>query len=412
MKAYLAAAALFLAAPALAEEQPTADSLLKEANAALAAEDWTAMATALDAAQALVPYSLHVMRFRILAHAQLGEMDEAMAIANKAAERGLVLSLEGHKGFDALREQPNFRKLSDTMAENLKPIGSAKTVLRLESDNLLPESAAFIGVGQRQYYYVGAVRNGGVYAGKALYAKTTGGVYGIKIVDRLIWTVENTRPPYAASAEKGDVSGFFAYDLGSGEQRCAAPLNTGDAVLGAIEATPIGLIASDSQTPRLFVMEGCESAPRILSEDARFINLQGVAYDPERKLLFVADYLAGIFSVDLASGAVTALANDADAHLGAIDGLSWYNGDLIGIQNGTLPQRIVRLRLNPQGDAVVKLDVLQRALPDWNEPTNGVIVGDDLVYVATSNWPAYAGNGAEIEGAERKPLRLMSAPLN
>jgi hypothetical protein len=412
MKAYLAAAALFLALPALAEEPPTADSLLKQANAALAAEDWGAMATALDAAQTLVPYSLHVMRFRILAHAQLGEISEALAIAGKAADRGLALSLEGHKGFDALREQPGFRPISDKMTANLKPIGAARTVLRIEKDDLLPESAAFIGVGQRQYYYVGTIRQGGVYAGKSLYAKTTGGVYGVKIVDRLIWTVENTRPPYAASAEKGDVSGFFAYDLGTGEQSCAAPLDVESAVLGALEATPIGLVASDSQTPRLFVIEGCDSAPRVLSEDPRFVNLQGVAYDPERQRLFVADYLAGIFSVDLASGDVTLLANDADAHLGAIDGLSYYKGDLIGIQNGTLPQRIVRLRLNPEGEAVVKLEVLQQALPDWNEPTNGVIVADDLVYVATSNWPAYASNGAEVEGAERKPVRLMAAPLN
>lgn len=412
MKAFLAAAALFLAAPAVAEEPPTADALLKEANAALAAEDWGAMATALDAAQALVPYSLHIMRFRILAHAQLGEMDEAMAIAEKAAERGLVLSLEGHKGFDTLREQAGFRQISDKMADNLKPIGSARTILKIDSDDLLPESAAFIGVGQRQYYYVGTVRDGGVYAGKALYAKTTGGVYGLKIVDRLIWTVENTRPPYAASAEKGDVSGFFAYELGSGEQRCAARLDVANAMLGALEATPIGLVASDSQTPRLFVLDSCEGAPRVLSEDSLFVNLQGIAYDPDRDRLYVADYLAGIFSVDLADGGVTPLANEADAHLGAIDGLSYYKGDLIGIQNGTLPQRIVRLRLNPQGDTVVKLEVLQRALPEWNEPTNGVIVGDDLVYVATSNWPAYAANGAEVEGAERMPVRLLAAPLN
>lgn len=407
MRALIAAAALFAATPGLAEEAKDYDALIAEANAAYREGDWRTMATALDAAQARLPYSLHITRFRILAYAELGEYDEAIAIARDVADRGLSLPLEGHDGFDALKKQTAFDPLTDKMADNLKPKGEANIILETSDDGLLPESVA-LADGR---IFIGAVRQGGVYDGDRLRAETVGGVYGVRFIDDLIWTVENTRPPHANPREGGDVSGFYAYERASGRKHCAIELEE-EAVLGAIESTPIGLVASDSLTPRLFVAEGCGAKPRLLSDDPRFANLQGLAYDAARGRLFLADYLAGLFAVDIPTGAVTPLANSADAHLGGIDGLALYKGDLIGVQNGTSPQRIVRLRLNEAGDAVERLEVLQQALPAWNEPTNGVIADGAFLYVATSNWPAYTADGQEVDGAERKPLRVMSVTLD
>lgn len=412
MKSLFAAAALLAASPAFAGEPEGYDVLIEQANAAYSAGDWAGMATALDAAQNYIPYSLHITRFRILAYSELGDFEEALAIARTVAKRGLSLALEGKPGFDALRAQPDFAPIAEQMSANLAPAGEADIIETVNRDSLLPESVVHAVIGGKDRYYVGAVRTGGVYAGKALHAKTNGGVYGLKIVDGLIWTVENTRAPYAGKGAGAETSGFHAYDVATGKERCTVPLEGGPAVLGALETTPFGLVASDSLTPRLVLIEGCDSEPRVISEDPRFANLQGVAYDPGRKRLYVADYLAGLFSVDLETGATESVINAADAHLGGIDGLSFYKRDLVGVQNGTLPQRIVRLHLSEKGDAVAQLDVLQQALPEWNEPTNGTIAGDAFVYVATSNWPAYAEDGSEVEGAQRQPLRLISVPLD
>ena len=140
--------------------------------------------------------------------------------------------------------------------------------------------------------------------------------------------------------------------------------------------------------------------------------MQGLAYDKRRKKLFVADALAGLFSVDIKSGDVTAIANPTDAHLGSIDGLYLYDGDLIGIQNVTTPQRIVRITLNKEGDVAESLHVLIQNHPDWVEPTNGQIDGDLLYYVATSNWPAYDAEGRVSEDFERAPVRIMGLSLD
>ncbi|MEQ8179743.1 MAG: hypothetical protein RIC52_05440 [Amphiplicatus sp.] len=416
MRALLLAAALAFSPAAFAQDTPDYSVIMAEAQAAFAAEDWATLSEKLDAAQAIRPYSLYLTRNRILARSLLGDYEEATALARKAAERGLSLSLAGHPGFDTLTARPGFKAIADKMAANLSPIGEA-TMWRVHDDAaLLPEAVAYDA--PRKQAYVGSARSGrilrfhdgGVQAEGFAFAP--GGVYAIEISDKTLWAAANTGSPFENAAPDTSSAGVYAYRLRDGALISEHVLNDNKAVLGALEATPAGLVASDSGEPRLFILRKDAKALEAFSEDPRYVNLQGVAYDESRKTLFVADYLAGLFSVDLKTGAASLIANEADAHLGGVDGLYAYKGDLIGIQNGTSPQRIVRLRLNAAGDAVERLDVLQQSLPEWNEPTNGAIVGGALIYVATSNWPAYGDAGAEIVGARREPLRLMSVGLD
>ena len=417
MKLLLLAAAFAFSSAAAAQEAADYPAIMAEAQAAFAAEDWAALAQKLDAAQAIRPYSLYLTRNRILARSLLGDYEEATALAQKAADRGLSLSLAGHPGFDALTARPGFAAIADKMAANLAPAGEAAVWRTHDDAALLPETVGYDPA--RKQAYVGSVRSGKILrfgdgdAPAEGFAFAPGGVYAIEISDKTLWTAANTGTPFENATPDMSSAGVYAFRLKDGALTGEHVVEGGEAILGALEATPAGLIASDSGAPRLFILRKGAKALEIFSEDPRYVNLQGVAYDERRKTLFVADYLAGLFSVDLKTGAATLLANGADAHLGGVDGLYAYKGDLIGIQNGTAPQRIVRLRLNAAGDAVERLDVLQQNLPEWNEPTNGAVVGDALIYVATSNWPAYDGEtGAEIDGARREPLRLMSVTLD
>ncbi len=403
------AVAILLTAPAQARPY---DEIMAEAREAFTAENFAKAADLLDEAQADRPYSLYLTRNRVLARILSDRMDEAITIAKDVADRGLVLETPPNEAFDRMRADPAFAAVAAQMAENAKPVGASAIVLEIDRDFLLPEAVSYKKIGDLEYYFVGAVRYGGIHVREALHAETTGGVYGIKNADDLIWTVESTAPPFAGKPPRDKGVGIYAYGIGDGKMRCAIEFDQKDALLGSIEMTPMGLVASDSLTPRLFAVEGCDARPRVLAQDPRFVNLQGVAYDARRKKLYVADYLAGLFAIDIKSGLVAVVANKAGAHLGGIDGLYLYRGDLIGVQNGTSPQRIIRLRLDHAGKTAKHLEVLQQNLPEWSEPTNGVIVGDKLVYIATSNWPAYDDKGNLREGATLAPLRLMSVPLN
>ena len=385
------------------------ESLMASANAAFENEDWPALTIALDEAQSLRPYSLFVTRNRILAYALMGEREKAREIAEKVAERGLSLAFSGHPALTALAEEESFKPVIAMMADNLRPRGEAKLAFAIADSDLLPEIVVLNG---RKSAFVGSVRTGHILSNSGVdFAVAPGGVYGLEKAGGDIWAVANARPPFVGPVA-APTAGFYSFNTRSGAPSCRAEVAEANALLGAIEKTPRGLVASDSATPRIFLLAGCGSTPRVLAEDPRFVNLQGVAYDRKRKRLYVADYLAGLFSIDLNSGAATPLKNIADAHLGGIDGLYSYKSDLIGIQNGVTPQRIVRIKLDDGGLKVRLLEVLQQALPDWREPTNGEVVGDELYYVATSNWPAYDDDGAINDDVVRAPVRVMIAPLN
>lgn len=410
MRGYLVAASLLLAAnAAVAKEGESYASLMDEARTAFVSENWPVAQDALDAAQRIRPYSLYLTRNRILVRAVRDDFDGALSIMRVIADRGLSLTLPDHPAVKALREQTDFKSIEAQMAANLTPAGQSKTIVEIPDDALLPESLAVRG---KQAFLVGSVRTGDILTQSGdRFAAAAGGVYALEIHGDTVRAAVNTSAPYRSPSNPPEAA-ILTYSLSNGAllQKTAAPDH--ETLIGDIEATPVGIIASDSKTPRIFIARKDEEQLDVLTQDPRFVNLQGVAYDGRRRTLFVADYLTGLFAVDPGTGEVTAIANDADAHLGGIDGLYIHKGDLIAIQNGTTPQRIIRLKLNRKGDAVKSLDVLARNQPAWNEPTNGEVVGDTLYYIATSNWPAYDSEGEARKGVARAPVRIMSIDLN
>lgn len=409
MKRLIAVLALSFANPAFGSDAPSYESLMEAARASFETENWEAMAGALEEAQKQRPYSLHITRLRVLAYALLGDYDRAIALAAEIADRGLSLSFEGHPGFDALKQRPAFAPVARKMAANEAPAGDSRIVFEIDDDGLLPEAYAATQDGARAF--IGSARTGKILGktGKT-FAQASGGVYALAIENGWLWAAANDAPPYAGASESRKAV-LLKYALENGALLARFPASDENALIGAIAVTPGGLIASDSMTPRLLIRRPDRETLEIFAEDARFVNLQGLAYDRRRGKIFVADYLAGLFCVDPVSGDVSALANPGGAHLGGLDGLSYYRGDLIGVQNGVSPQRLVRIRLNNAGDAVDAVEALVKNHADWAEPTNGATVGDAFHYVATSNWPAYDRDGGVREDVVRAPVRIMSVDL-
>jgi len=106
----------------------------------------------------------------------------------------------------------------------------------------------------------------------------------------------------------------------------------------------------------------------------------GITLDPdERFLFFTLDRL--IRRLDLRSGAVAPVTVPDSAEVGT-DGLYFVDGALVVVKPRAL--QISRLVLDRTLQAVDSVEVLAEGHPDFAYPTTGVIVGDDLVFVATS----------------------------
>ena len=386
------------------------DELMARAGAAMERGEYAVASAALDEAQAQRPYSLYLARNRIATRLADGRSDEALSIVSAIAARGLYLDLSAGP-FAALRELPGFAAVQARLAANDTPAGDVRIEFQSHEDGLLPEALARDDDG----WLVGSVRTGAVVRTHGVpdtVAVLDGGVFDIERRGNALLAVINNQLAYQSAGAAPPRATVVDLDLSSGRSRRSVSL-AGDALLGDVEVDQAGRVyASDSLTPRVVRLDPGEDVIRDLSRDPRFVNLQGLALDERRRLLFVADYLVGLFAIDPDSGEAQALANPTQAHLGGIDGLYLYRGDLIGIQNGVVPQRIVRLSMDAAGTTVLKLQVLQQRLPGWNEPTHGFVEGDRFYYLATSNWPAYGDDGGLRDGATLEPLRIMSVALD
>jgi hypothetical protein len=107
----------------------------------------------------------------------------------------------------------------------------------------------------------------------------------------------------------------------------------------------------------------------------------------------VADYVGGLFRVRLSDYSVERVLSAESQSLFGIDGLYRYGDELIAIQNGIRPNRVIALTPAPDGITIISSRILARKLPEFDEPTLGTIVGDDFLFVANSHWNRFDRDG-------------------
>ncbi len=143
----------------------------------------------------------------------------------------------------------------------------------------------------------------------------------------------------------------------------------------------------------------------------RLRSPQGMAVSPDGSALIIADYSYGLARFDFATGALDQLTYDDGAMLDGIDGLVRHGNDLIAIRNGVRPYTIIRISISPSGDRITGVETLERANPDWGEPTLGAVVGDNLYYIADARWPDFGDGGALNDDAIPRATTIRVLPL-
>ncbi|HET7844299.1 MAG TPA: hypothetical protein VFL14_09130, partial [Xanthomonadales bacterium] len=112
-----------------------------------------------------------------------------------------------------------------------------------------------------------------------------------------------------------------------------------------------------------------------------------------------------------ATAKLARLESDVPAALYGIDGLYVYRGDLIATQNGTNPQRVLRLHLDPGRTRIVRVEVIASGHPQWDEITLGEIVGDEFRFVANSHWSKFDAKGELPATDTLTPPTIMAVDL-
>ncbi|HEY0320419.1 MAG TPA: hypothetical protein VGC66_05555 [Pyrinomonadaceae bacterium] len=334
------------------------------------------------------------------AYALNGNGLEALAGLKRVAEMGLIYQPESGDDFNSIRNTQEFKELLKRFETNKAPIGRSSTAFTIHEKGLITEGVAYDSA--EDIFYVSSVRARKIFkigrdgAAKEFATERDGlwSAMGMKVdaKRRHLWVATAAVPQMTNYRKEEDgQSGILKFDLKTGKliRKYTLPNNPRPHWLGDLLISSSGdVFVTDSLTPALYVLREGSAQLEPLLEGVPFVSPQGLAFNADESILFLADYSKGLFIYELKSKRLTPLSGAPNVALLGIDGLYFYKGSLIAIQNGTRPHRVVRISLSHDLKRVEGLEVIEANNPLFDEPTLGVIVKDNFYYVADSQWGA------------------------
>jgi sugar lactone lactonase YvrE len=345
-----------------------------------------------------------------------GRADEAMDVLTRIAATGLVSEPGRDDDFASIRSLPRFTGIVNAFHRNGEPIGKTARAFTIDRKGIISEGIAYDAKTKRTF--VSSVRNGAIYAIDGNGRVSTfvddqrWGVFGMAIDSsrRILWATTSALPQNKQyRAEDKGRAGVLQIDLDRGsvlrtfEAPAGKPHTFGDLTVAA-DGT---VYVSDSVSPSIFVIAKGSIAPFI--ESGPFGSLQGLALSRNGRTLYAADYGKGIHAIDLATRDSHVLTAPRDTALLGIDGLyTSSDGSLIATQNGTNPQRVLRLKLARDNASIASVDVLAANQPDFDDITLGTLAGDRLLFNAAAQWNLFDDNGSAPDASKLKPAVVLS----
>lgn len=377
-------------------------------------KDYSSFLENVKLAAELRPNHPRLMYNLAVAYALNGKSTDALTWLRKTAEMGLVFPVSTDHDFDSLQKLPEFNALLKQFEKNKAPKISSLHAFTVHEKGLIPESVAYDE--EAEVFYLSSVykrkilsvRKSGevkVFAGEA---DGLWSVMGMKVdrARRLLWVCTTAHPQMAnfLKEDKGK-SALFKYDLKTAKLLAKyQPADTSKPHwLGDLVINSDGdVYATDSVTAAIYVVRHDGTELETFLEGQPFISPQGLDFTGDQKQLFVADYSKGVFLIDLKTKKVKSISSDFT--LLGIDGLYYYKGSLIGVQNGVNPQRLIKLVLSKDLSRVNRFQTIEANNPEFDEPTLGVLVKDRFYFVANSQW------GAIDESGQLAPLDRLKDP--
>jgi sugar lactone lactonase YvrE len=370
----------------------------KQAGEALEAKDFAAYLANVRQAAELRPNHPRLLYHLARAYALSGEPQPAVRLLERLAKMGMLTRLETDEELKKQLPASDLQNLKTLFERNRQPLNTSSRAFTLAEKDLITEGVAYDSISGR--FFVSSVRQRKILA-VAPDGKTSEfssprdnlwSVLGMKTDEkrRLLW-VSTTAFPQMLGFKKTDegASAIFKYDLTSGRllKKYVLASASGRHGLGDLVVARNGDVwATDSVSPAIYRINPTRDEIEPFLVDKSFVSLQGLTFTPDEKHLFVADYSQGIFSVEMATKKIKWLAPAGEVVALGVDGLYFHQGKLIGVQNGTNPQRVVRFSLSKDYLRLTAAETLEANHADFNEPTLGVLVGRDFYFVANSQY--------------------------
>lgn len=362
---------------------------------------------------------------------QLATLYASRDMKSEAYDALMKLQLQGF-GYD-LGEDPRFEKIRGTrvwtyIVENLKanakPFGEGKIAFKLPQGDHLLETLDYDA--KRKKFLVGSARDGSVHlVGKdgkledfIVPAPKDGlwSVLGLRAdaAHDVLWVLSNGVPVYKGyDVEMVGKAWLMKYQLSTGKLlgKYAPPEAQGGHVLTDLVVAKDGRVYAVDGVRREFYKFDNDKL-QLLAANPRLSSITGLAISGDGNQLYFADPSLGLFGLDLSTGKPFALAHNPERLVvGGVASLYWYDGTLAVVQSGMMPQRVMRLKLTPDGHAVTAAMPLDVANAEFALPAQGAVVGDELYFLANSQKVLYDGYGVLKDAKQLEAPAIFKSNL-
>jgi WD40 repeat protein len=333
------------------------------------------------------------------------DSENALISLKRLAAMGLYFQVEKDEDFKSLFELKDFQKLKTDFAKNIKPVNRSSKAFSVPQKGLITEGIAYDSDSKR--FFLSSVREGKIIvvnqAGEVSdFSSENDGLWSVSglAVDnkrKVLWATTSAFPQFKNFKKEDEgKAGIFKYSLESGKllKKYLVSIDSGKHAIGDLILTKNGdVFATDSISPQIYLIDAEKDKLEVFLKSGWFSSLQGLTFSANEEFLFVADYSKGIFKINLKSKEFTQIKPNEKTTLLGIDGLYFHKGNLITIQNGVRPHRVVQLNLDKDFTRIKSRKILEANHADFMEPTLGVKVGNDFYYIANSQWNLFDRNG-------------------
>lgn len=333
-----------------------------------------------------------------------GQSEQALRWLQKTIALNQGFDPSDDEVFSAMRSSPGFRSLMEQVERATLPVRNSRPAFRVVDPELVTEGLAYDPVGRK--FYLGSVAAHKVLevtrGGKCRDFATDGlrEVLGMKVDPKTgtLWVVSN--------GEKE--SALLHYDLRSRKLIKKYPIAGGHLFNDLTVSSRGAVFVTDTKSGTVYWIDPDTD---VLAEFVTGLSYpNGIALSGDGRKLFVAHFSDGVSVVDVATRGVHALARPSTVTLATVDGLYFYRGSLIAIQNGVMTHRVARFYLNSSLDRVNRFEVLERRNPWFDVPTTGAIVGREFYYIANSQLHNF-DKGRIISREKLRPVQILKVKL-
>ena len=325
--------------------------------------------------------------------ATIGENARALSLLQKMsqAHSGLDPAGGAARSFKDIAHDPRFVALVEQVRKENPPVVHATVAYTLRERDLAPEGIAYDPVDKS--FYVSSISkhkivrlapNGSATDFKSSGQDGLGETLGMKVDAKLryLWVTSDS----FAGDPKGSRFALYQYDLNTGALRFKhAAANGAEGFLNDVALNSKGeAFTTNTSTGEVFRASPHRDGLELFLPRDSVGQANGIALSPDDKVLFVAGWI-GVARVDVATKQFKLLSKPLNISDAGLDGLYFYKGALVGIQNPDLhPSRVVRYVLNPQMNAITSAEVLETYSPLSELPTTGTIAGDSLYFMGNT----------------------------